>query len=102
MSPTSNLDPDMMRIFNFTPTDLEANRVGKLSERQIERLSNRQKHGQWLAGSGCIVAAIFVFLAFGSGLSTSMKNGSTTIMIILGVMALRYVSRILKQHCEKD
>lgn len=34
----TNPDSDLMRIFDFTAADLEANRAGKLTERQAKRL----------------------------------------------------------------
>jgi hypothetical protein len=34
----TNPDPDLMRIFDFTAADLEANRAGKISSNQIQRL----------------------------------------------------------------
>lgn len=34
----TNPDSDLMRIFDFTAADLEANCAGKLSERQVKRL----------------------------------------------------------------
>lgn len=34
----TNPDPDLMRIFDFTAADLEANRTGKMSDRQIKFL----------------------------------------------------------------
>ena len=87
----TNPDPDLMRIFDFTAADLEANRAGRMSERQIERLSNRKKQGQWLAGGGCIAVLVFALLILGNRLSSSMKDGTTTILTLLAVMALPVV-----------
>jgi hypothetical protein len=87
----TNPDPDLMRIFDFTPADLEANRAGKLSERQIEKLSSRKKQGQWLAGMGCVAAAVFVLPILLSGISSSMNDGATSILTLLVVMSLPVV-----------
>ena len=37
----TNPDPDLMRIFDFTVADLEANRAGHVTNSQLQRLSNR-------------------------------------------------------------
>lgn len=81
-------DSELMQIFDFTEADLEANRAGQLSERQIKKLSELKQQGQWLARGGCIIVIVFVLLTFGSGLLTSMKDGFTSIIVIVGVVVL--------------
>jgi hypothetical protein len=84
MTPTS----DLMRIFDFTVDDLEANRAGRMSEQQLERLESKRAHAQWIGGIGCLASVIFVIPFFASGLSYSMKNGATSFFIILFIVAL--------------
>ncbi len=36
----TNPDPELMRIFNFTAADLEANRAGHITEQQSQHLLN--------------------------------------------------------------
>ncbi|MBI1276922.1 MAG: hypothetical protein GC179_02210 [Anaerolineaceae bacterium] len=91
MSLLTNPDPDLMQIFDFNAADLEANRAGRLSDGQVEKLSSRKKQGQWLAGIGCAAAAVFILPILVSGLSSSMKDGTTSILTLLVVMSLPVV-----------
>lgn len=84
----NNPNPDLMRIFDFTADDLEANRAGKMSERQIKRLSGKRATGQWLTGLGCATALVFVLPIIVSGLSHSMKDSTASLSVILFVVAI--------------
>ena len=80
----TNPDPDLMRIFDFTAADLEANRAGRMSERQIERLSIRRIRGQWFAGIGCIGVIAFAIFINSIRLS-SETNDMNFYWLLLGV-----------------
>jgi hypothetical protein len=58
----TNPDPDLMRIFDFTAADLEANRAGKMSEHQYQRLQDIAENERF-AGQG--LAIILALLLFG-------------------------------------
>ena len=83
-------DPDLMRIFNFTAADLEANRNGKLSEHQIEKLTSRRKQGQWLAGMGCVILIAFAVLV---GVSSAAKEGNSRffLVLIIGAFPITFI-----------
>lgn len=89
-----NPDPDLMRIFNFTADDLEANRAGKLSERQIERLAERRNRDRRIAGIGCLVVIIIALWMIQMVLSPSApENSGSTILIflIIGGLIVGYI-----------
>ncbi|MBA3875180.1 MAG: hypothetical protein H0X30_39145 [Anaerolineae bacterium] len=69
---STNPNPDLMRIFDFTAADLEANRAGRMSEREMQRLQNisaKQRSIELLAAVslpvGMCVFLLFVHPSYG-------------------------------------
>jgi hypothetical protein len=79
-----------MRIFDFTEDDLEANRAGRISERQIIRLT---KENENTVGCSIVVIlgfAIFGAIAFFAKLSpqTGRDSNPNTVLLIFGAGAI--------------
>ncbi len=98
MSQTVNPDPDLMRIFDFTPVDLESNRVGKLTERQIKKLSAKVKKERLSNVIGvlviCIVMLIIIISNYSSQIELHKMEGWGLLALFFLVMVLlgNYVS----------
>lgn len=58
----TNPDSDLMRIFDFTAEDLEANRAGKLSERQAKYLKSEGDADRYAVGCAVRVGFLVVTL----------------------------------------
>lgn len=71
-----NPDPDLMRIFDFTAADLEANRAGRLSERQTKYIKRESDVSGVLVGCmiqmGIIGIGILAFAALANPIHREM------------------------------
>lgn len=103
MSQIMNPDPDLMRIFDFTPADLEANRLGKMSERQTKYLKGESDADRYAVNCaiwvGLIIAGIVVFAFIVSPQSLTggqPDSGGNTrwifIILMLAFLLIRYRS----------
>ncbi len=109
MSPTTNPNPDLMRIFDFTAADLEANRAGKMSDGQKQQLlhiAQSQKDDAgcliWLMTPGYIFLACIALQAFGSGNKTyALIFVGVITALLFGQAAMLYDSHY-RNHLETD
>jgi hypothetical protein len=93
----TNPDPDLMRIFDFTAADLEANRAGKMSERQTKYLKQESDANGFIVGCaiwiGLIIVGIVIFasIVFPQGLTGGKSDILGTVSWIPLVLILAFV-----------
>ena len=92
---SSSPDPELMQLFDFSVTDLTANREGKITAYQIDRL-RENLDDNWFA-LGCLpVAGLMCYLCFIPMTIESPENADPLTILF------SYRGRIIncrRQHC---
>lgn len=107
---STNPDPDLMRIFDFTPADLEANRASRISDRQAQRFQTLFAQQAAYANKNrivafilCVAFAAFIGVAFGSNAASLMGNLILFLLIALGVIGFwGYLIQQQARHAAAD
>ena len=79
---------DLMRLLNFEPADLQANRAGHLSDRQRQRLGRLRRRAALLSGA---IMVMIVLLATGVIFLGQRQGSAIALLVGIGLTSINAV-----------